>query len=159
MGKSQIYSLAARNTCNNTLHLKKQRILFEQLAGWRQLIFCLIMLLILAHLSSEMRYVTAATKMFSTEIAVSVCLLGLIIVLCPMWVFFFCEVPRLRCLVDNKSWFNVAACRVCDDLSTRRRVHFRDFRMSNGKMSSLSLNRMTIPSYYRNSNLLKQHLD
>lgn len=74
---------------NNSLHFKKWHILWaltfgslKQLAGWCQFIFWLIMLLILARISSEMRYVTAAPKVFSAEIRVSACLWGLLIVLC-----------------------------------------------------------------------------
>lgn len=83
------------------------------------------MLLILARISSEMRYVTAATKVFSSEIRVSACLWGVLIVLCHC--FSFCGVSRLQCLFDNKHWFNTASHLVCDDLSTRRSVYFWDF--------------------------------
>lgn len=70
------------------------------MGGWCQLIFCLIMLLILARLSSEMRCVTAAAKMFSTETA-SLAAVGACLLSCVNERR-FCAVPRLHCLVYNR---------------------------------------------------------
>lgn len=61
----------------------------------------------------------------------------------------FCVPPRLRCLVDNRHWFNVAARCAYDDLSTWQSVHFWVVRMSNKKTSSLSVNRIMITSSYK----------
>lgn len=51
--------------------------------------------------------------MFSTEIRVSACLWGLLIV-SHQWRLFFCVAPRLHCPVDNRQWFNAAVCHAYD---------------------------------------------
>lgn len=122
--KWEIYSLAVHHTCNNILHFKAMAVLwaitfgsFEELTGWCQLILCLIVLLILARLSSEIRYVRAATKLFATKIRLTASPRKPLIVLLQWGDSAYSpDCVALHC------W-----CCVYDNLSTRQSVHFLAF--------------------------------